>query len=1845
MSEQTTGRVSALLGARAPRAGAPLLDRTALTTPAPAPVLGVRITSELLERVAGQPSPAITDITLSFPPTYGKIKRIENLEGLTRLKSLSLRNNAIRKLEHLETLSGLHELNVAQNQIERLEGIETLIQLHTLNLESNLLTSLGPAIKRLVNLRSLRLADNNIADLAEIEKLKGMRNLAHLTFAGNPCQQTAHYRSFILYHLRTLETLDGQEVQASDYEEAIRRFDQEELQRRDTQLLELRRELELAAAEANRYFQESQEFRLKWQQTDFERTQWQRDFQSLKQKGELQSDLLRTKTDEVLRLSQRLLQVEQELAFLKIDRAGTTTSRASITPDVNHSRRDLEQQIAEAEAELEHLRNAEALVFERLQSFGEMAERLQQPTKDQPQTQDAAKLALDIATLTNMLRSATSSERALVIKDLIEQKQRLLEEQRSHQEIRERTDIDRDPPGESIAHPEDLEALKSQQAHYRNRIVALEARIAALRAQLGHAEPQATDRLELERPQDKPLTTPSDAEALAAERTQALQAENRKLHTLVRQLQDSADITRHTSDNTELLTQQLRARLQEIAELQRQLDAAQSQAELLEAKFQAVFIENGELRAHTAQSTYEKQHIAQLLHESVQKLHVFAADMAVACSPFMSVSQLALTPTDILESISQCEELFGLFSNAAHQERQLLQDQRRNDLQKFEREGTARERLVHKSEEQSRHGRSEAEAKVRELAKQNQALEHSLEEKTQNLATTLRNTEEQISILKCTMEIHQRSAANAQSQLQAEIQRLQSDLTARQSLSSQLQAEKESLQTRLDSQQARLLQVEQARDHVAQQLEMAERAMQSSKSLPSRHPAAADADRVKLHQLQSQVQDLATENSSLKELIASKDQLLNIRSTRLQGLSRRPGDHEPASVGEAKLGAKQSLASARARTPRTEHEHSALQESRESPASMLSTPASTGNRALVEHQRKSKVFAATDEQRKPLSSRDFSQVSDSTLVQGEEADESERVALLEEIQALRLALEDAEGMHGGSTPLDHLSGVLEAQNREISSLQQLLTRFHMKGSSSGGQFVQDESTRAFVAEANQGVHINSLLLEVRHLLDSVSLQQQEIATLREVLLEEDNSWRLSQGRRQLGGSLELSADEKRRLASLLRLEAQHKALERAHEELVELNQAVANRYHSCQKLLETRQQQLSEVETAVSALYAARDKATEELREKAEYLQRITQEIQQAERKALELGEYLNSRSTESQRLATELDRASTALATVNVSLNHAVQEQTHLEQNLDSLRASHSQLLGDLEARRQEMARFSAEAESMSLDRRGKLEELSGLERILERLRAEQHQLQAAVSGAEQSLQALKAQIAVADSRSAELTNLIADRSRLLKQLEDQLSANRAQIEMHQRSLSEFKETTQTREKVMHELVGVSKTVTEKQLELQRVEASLTQRQTELTLLTQQLQRCGSERSELIELLGSARDELSRVSVQTSEKRRVLDGSHQQASLEEEIRLKRRELDAVRQTYADLIESTKTLKAQLSSFEQEQLAYQSLMQERSRAENELQELQQLEQTMLGQLQQVQRDLQSAQSSILEQKSLLETDERLRNDKEDLEKNLLAQRAYSNKLMGELNALRQELVDVKASSFAESQRFRSTVRDLKQQLSGGQPQASTISNSTSKPFAVSPATTASQASETLLSLGTETSTPLHSARPPRVMDQSLSTTLDSTLTPSLAARSASHQTLTQLSAISSRPTRPAVERTDTTPSSTQMIASLQERLDGFGQQLQRGATKLKFLHAAGNSGTEVAGAARRAVSAADSQSIAGSSIPASAAASSAASVAGTESSGVSHENGQPSVAAMDRRSKFYQLLQQRRQPP
>ncbi|XP_036117007.1 centriolin isoform X1 [Molossus molossus] len=284
---------------------------------------GVRyITETLIKKLTKQDNLALVkSLNLSLSKDGGKkFRYIENLEKCVKLEVLNLSHNLIGKIEKLDKLLKLRELNLSYNKICKIEGIEHMYNLQKLNLAGNEIEHIPAWLgKKLKSLRVLNLKGNKISSLQDVSKLKPLQDLTSLILVENPVVTLPHYLQFTIFHLRSLESLEGQPVTTQDRQEAFDRFSLEEIER-------LERDLEKKIVETEE---------LKSKQTKFLEEMKNQDKlnKSLKQEAMLQkqsceelesnlntkNELLKQKTMELTRACQKQYELEQELAFYKID--------------------------------------------------------------------------------------------------------------------------------------------------------------------------------------------------------------------------------------------------------------------------------------------------------------------------------------------------------------------------------------------------------------------------------------------------------------------------------------------------------------------------------------------------------------------------------------------------------------------------------------------------------------------------------------------------------------------------------------------------------------------------------------------------------------------------------------------------------------------------------------------------------------------------------------------------------------------------------------------------------------------------------------------------------------------------------------------------------------------------------------------------------------------------------------------------------------------------------------------------------------------------------------------------------------------------------------------------------------------------------------------------------------------------------------------------------------------------------------------------------------------------------------------------------------------------------------
>lgn len=103
------------------------------------------------------------------------VKKIEHLERLVNLKSLSLLYNFVEKIEGLENLKNLEHLDLSFNRIKTIEGLDSLKKLKKLTLGKNEI-GMMQNLEQLTDLEVMVLAENFIGEIKNIEKLE------HLTY-------------------------------------------------------------------------------------------------------------------------------------------------------------------------------------------------------------------------------------------------------------------------------------------------------------------------------------------------------------------------------------------------------------------------------------------------------------------------------------------------------------------------------------------------------------------------------------------------------------------------------------------------------------------------------------------------------------------------------------------------------------------------------------------------------------------------------------------------------------------------------------------------------------------------------------------------------------------------------------------------------------------------------------------------------------------------------------------------------------------------------------------------------------------------------------------------------------------------------------------------------------------------------------------------------------------------------------------------------------------------------------------------------------------------------------------------------------------------------------------------------------------------------------------------------------------------------------------------------------------------------------------------------------------------------------------------------------------------------
>uniref|UniRef100_A0A5F4VSM4 Centriolin n=1 Tax=Callithrix jacchus TaxID=9483 RepID=A0A5F4VSM4_CALJA len=173
--------------------------------------------------------------------------------------------------------------------------------------------------KKLKSLRVLNLKGNKISSLQDISKLKPLQDLISLILVENPIVTLPHYLQFTIFHLRSLESLEGQPVTTQDRQEAFDRFSLEEVERLERDLEKKMIETEELKNKQTRFLEEIKNQDKLNKSLKEEAMLQKQNCEGLKSDLNTKNELLKEKTIELTRACQKQYELEQELAFYKID--------------------------------------------------------------------------------------------------------------------------------------------------------------------------------------------------------------------------------------------------------------------------------------------------------------------------------------------------------------------------------------------------------------------------------------------------------------------------------------------------------------------------------------------------------------------------------------------------------------------------------------------------------------------------------------------------------------------------------------------------------------------------------------------------------------------------------------------------------------------------------------------------------------------------------------------------------------------------------------------------------------------------------------------------------------------------------------------------------------------------------------------------------------------------------------------------------------------------------------------------------------------------------------------------------------------------------------------------------------------------------------------------------------------------------------------------------------------------------------------------------------------------------------------------------------------------------------
>lgn len=140
-------------------------------------------------------------------------------------RELDLRGHKIPSIENLGIAKDQDAIDFTDNDISSLANFPQFPRLRTLLLARNRVNHIQPSLASSIpNLENLVLTANNLAELADLDPLRGFARLTHLVLMENPVTRKEHYRYWIIWRNPHIRFLDYQKVRDAERARATELF-------------------------------------------------------------------------------------------------------------------------------------------------------------------------------------------------------------------------------------------------------------------------------------------------------------------------------------------------------------------------------------------------------------------------------------------------------------------------------------------------------------------------------------------------------------------------------------------------------------------------------------------------------------------------------------------------------------------------------------------------------------------------------------------------------------------------------------------------------------------------------------------------------------------------------------------------------------------------------------------------------------------------------------------------------------------------------------------------------------------------------------------------------------------------------------------------------------------------------------------------------------------------------------------------------------------------------------------------------------------------------------------------------------------------------------------------------------------------------------------------------------------------------------------------------------------------------------------------------------------------------------------------------------------------------------